>query len=59
MKVCYLFHVVLQSLLLFNNISQRDVGAGHVPVVHKWHLTTGLWLAVQRCVTICTNPERC
>lgn len=45
--VCYLFHILLQSLLLFYNVSKRDMWAGHIPVVHVWHLITGLWLAVQ------------
>ena len=43
----YLFLVLLQSLLLFNNISKRHMKAGHIPVVHEWHLTMGLWLVVQ------------
>lgn len=55
----YLFFILLQSLLLLYNISERGVLARHIPVVHEWHLITGLWLAVQRHVTICTNQERC
>lgn len=58
-SLSYLFFVLLQSLLLLYNISERIVLARHVPVVHEWHLITGLWLAVQRHVTICTNQERC
>lgn len=57
--LCYLFHILLQSLLLFYNISKGDVWAGHIPVIHEWHLIPGLWLAVQWRVAICTDQERC
>lgn len=57
-RVSYLFHVLLQSLLLLYNISERHMRAGHIPVVHEWHQTRGFWLALSGCVTICSSQDR-
>lgn len=44
----HLFHVIVKSLLLPDNISERNVWLGHVPVVHEWHLTVPLWVAIRQ-----------